>query len=538
VGQSPRVLRAALGNARLGRLLLGYLLFTGAEYGLWIALLVYAYDWGGASAALTMSLVQLLPSAVLAPVLGSLADRRSPGQVLLAGYVVLTAAIGVLTLAVEVHALPALVFALAPLANLSLSVIRPSQAALMPAVVRTAGELTASNVMIGWAEGVGGILGPSLVGALLATSGAAAAIGACAGLSVVSALLVAGVSAGEVSAPAAEPPELRRSLGTALAERPTRTLLALHLVYYALLGALDLLSVLLALDLLGLGQGGAGYLTAVVSAGAVASGLVTPLIIGSRRLAPVVGASMLAAGVALAVLGAAPSRVGAFVVFALVGLSGAVFDVAGRTLLQRAAPPDAIASVFSLLEGLMNVGYASGALVVRLALGLGGPRGSVLVLAAVTCLVLALLWRPLTGIDAAATVPQVEIRLLRRLAIFAPLTPPALEGIARQLVPVSVPAGTRVISEGEPGERYYAVGDGELEVSRGGVPVARLERGSGFGEIALIREVPRTASVTALSDVLLYGLDKAPFLLALTGHPAARAAADAVVAGRLQPGET
>jgi len=130
----------------------------------------------------------------------------------------------------------------------------------------------------------------------------------------------------------------------------------------------------------------------------------------------------------------------------------------------------------------------------------------------------------------------VEIRLLRSIRIFAPLPAPALEAVARELVPLRVAAGTRIITEGEPGDRYYAVADGELEVRRGPELLTRLGRGDGFGEVALIRDVPRTASVTAVADTLLYGLDGELFVETVTGNASAGRAAGEVVDGHLPVG--
>jgi hypothetical protein len=210
-------------------------------------------------------------------------------------------------------------------------------------------------------------------------------------------------------------------------------------------------------------------------------------------------------------------------------VSRSVFDVTGRILLQRAAPPQVLGQVFALLESLMNAGLAISAIFVPLLIGLSGARAALVGTAVLLLLLVALSWRRLRRIDDAADVPQVEIRLLRMIPIFAPLPAPELEGLARALQPVSLAAGDTVIHEGEDGDRFYAIASGEVRVSKKGQEVSVLRRGDGFGEIALIQDVPRTATVTALTDVTLFSREQEPFILALTGHaPAASAAGDMV----------
>ena len=134
--------------------------------------------------------------------------------------------------------------------------------------------------------------------------------------------------------------------------------------------------------------------------------------------------------------------------------------------------------------------------------------------------------------DRGVKVPLVEIALLRSIPLFAPLPPPEIEGLARALEPRRLPAGTVIIRIGEQGDRFYAVAEGEVEVTRDGASLARLARGDGFGEIALLAGVPRTATVTALTEVQLYGLEKGPFVTAITGHAPAATVAGELVAKR------
>ena len=563
VGAVLSVFQRAFRNPTLRRVGFAYALFTSAEFGIWIALLVFAYGHGGASAGTLIVLIQLVPCMVLGPFIGALVDRQRPSRVLRIGYGLQALSMAAVAVAIGVGAPTFVIFILAPLTSISLSVTRSPQAALLPAIVRTPDELTAANVMTGWTDGAASLVGPALVGVLLAASGTAAAIAVTAAMSVIALVLVIGVEGPAAAVPTADGLEksrsdgperqrfadFRQSLGSirsgagsnltkTLINPQIRVLLALHTFYFVLVGALDLLCVILAVDFLHMGPGGAGFLNAAFGAGALCAAFVTAFLVGRRRLANTLTGTLFVAVIALAVIGAVPRVGAALVLIGVVGLAGAVFDTSGRTLLQRSAPADAIAGTFSILESLMDFGLALGAIVVRIALSIGGVRAALWAPAACACVLMALLWRQVRTIDGSATVPQVEIQLLRSIPIFAALPAPSLEGIARELVAVPTPTGTVVIREGEPGDRYYAIADGELDILRGAAPQVTLSRGAGFGEIALIRDVPRQATVIAASDSLLYSLEKDVFVETVTGSAAASRAARTVIDQHLgQPKE-
>jgi hypothetical protein len=308
------------------------------------------------------------------------------------------------------------------------------------------------------------------------------------------------------------------------AEPSVRLLVLLLGSQYILVGALDVLYVVLAVSVLDMGEAGTGYLNAAFGAGGLIGAALTAGLVARRRLAP---------ALALGLLGLFPTIVTAFALLAVAGMGRTVLDVTGRILLQRSAPPHVLADIFSLLESLMNAGLAFGAIIVPVLVGLSGARAALIGTGAIFLLIMATTWKGLTSVDAAASVPHVEIRLLQSIPIFAPLPGPQLEGLARALTPESAPAGTVMMREGEVGEHYCAIASGEVSVTRAGKEVARLSRGEGFGEIALIEDVPRTATVTAVRPTEVYCLEKEPFILALTGHPSAKRAASGVVTKRL-----
>jgi hypothetical protein len=516
---------------------LAWLAFNSAEWGVWLALTVWAYTRGGAFAVSLIILVQLVPCIFVAPYLGAITDRARAGRVLFLGLLVMGGTMAAVAAAMAVDAPAWVVYVLAPVMNLALSVPRPAQAALLPGVVRTPLELTAGNVVSSWMENASVLLAPALTGVLLGVGGPALAASVLAGITLAGAFCV-------VATPGPEPLAERREGASLTAEvrdsvkavwevPAVRTLVGVVGSQYILVGALDVLYVVLAITTLGLGESGAGYLNSAFGAGGVVGVAVTATLVARRRLAPALVAGIVTAAVALGLLGAYPTVAGAFVLIAVAGVSRSVFDVTGRILLQRAAPPHVLGQVFALLEALMSAGLAISAVFVPVLVGLSGARAALMGTAALLLVLVALAWRRLRSIDDAADVPQVQIQLLRLIPIFAPLPAPELEGLARALRPVTVAAGTAVISEGDQGDCFYAIASGELRVSKGGREVSLLGRGDGFGEIALIEDVPRTATVTAVTDAELYSLEKAPFVLALTGHTPAATAAGELVTQRL-----
>ncbi len=549
------VLRSAFSNPALRRIGFAYALFCMAELGIWIALLIYAYGHGGTTAGTTMVLVQLVPCILLGPFLGAFADGHSPHRVLCWGYGLQALAMGAVAAAIVEGAPIGVVFVLAPLTALGLSATRPAQAAVLPAVVRTADELTAANVMSGWTFGAASLVGPAVAGVLIAWHGVGLAVAVTAAMSMAALLLVAGLrtvpiaDAQDPDTPAAGAggggtgwlhgalaevrDGTRANLNAIVRNGPLRILLSLHAFYFVLIGAVDLLCVVLAASYLHMGSGGAGYLNAAFGAGALLAGFVTAFLVGRRHLKNTLALSLIVAVAALALVSAISRVAPALVLLAAVGLSGAVFDVTGRTVLQRSAPADAVAGLFSILEALMDLGLVLGTVLVQVAIAAGGLKAALLAPAVIAVVLVAGLWRRLGRLDEGATVPQVEIRLLRSIPIFAALPAPALEGIARELEPVSVAAGTTVFHEGDRGDRYYAVADGSLAIARSGVVVKSVSRGNGFGEIALIDDVPRQATVQAVTDASLYSLRKDLFLQTVTGHPASALAAGRIIAGHL-----
>ncbi len=529
------VFRTAFRNRDLRRLELAWAAFNSAEWGVWVALVVYAYTKGGAVAASALALAQIIPAAILAPILGALADRYRPGRILLAAYSVMTVGLAAIAVAMLLDAPSWVVFLLAPMVNLAVTVPRPAQSALLPAVVRSPTELTAAYVVGGWMDSLAVMVSPALAGVLIGVGGPELAVAVLAGISLAAALLV-------VATPGTRPvadaggglvTSVLGGVGLIWRNRPVRTLTGLLGLQFVLIGALDILYAVLAISVLGMGESGAGYLNSAFGAGSLLGAVLVAALVGRQRLAPTLMLAIVTASLALLILAVQPSVVGALLLLALAGAGRMTFDVTGRVLLQRAAPAAILAQVFGLLESLMNVGLAIGVLFVPVLVEVSGPQSALVGVAVLLLLVIAITARQVWSIDAAANVPQVEIRLLKAIPVFAPLAAPQLESLARALKPLAVEPGTVVIREGDRGDCYYAIADGELLVSEGGREVNRVRRGEGVGEVALLRDSPRTATVTAVTHAQLYALDKEAFLIAVTGHATAARECERVVGEHL-----
>ena len=233
-------------------------------------------------------------------------------------------------------------------------------------------------------------------------------------------------------------------------------------------------------------------------------------------------------------MGLTASAVLAPVLIVAGGAGLTVVNIAGRTLLQRSIRDEVLSRVFGLQEGLAMTGLAAGSILVPILVGAVGLVGATIVVAATMPAIVAIAWRGLSDLDRRAVVPVAQLALLRRSPLFRPLPAPQLESVARRSIWLTIPAGTAVIREGDPGDRFYVLASGALDVAREGRPLRTMtQTGDGFGEIALLRGVPRTATVTTTTETTLLAIDRAPFLAAVTGHPDAFAAAEREVASRL-----
>lgn len=532
--------RAVFINASLRRAVIAYFWFNFGEWATWIAILVHAFQRGGATESGIVALLQLVPAAIVAPMAANLADRWPRERALLGAYGLQAAAMTAAAAALLLDGPSPVVYLFAAATTTAVSLARPAHGSLLPSLAMTPAQLTAANVASGAVQNVSILLAPTVAGLLLAVSGAGAVFVLTAGGMLVASLLVAGVKT-EPHVPTEHAAGERLAGGDGLAAGFTtlfrlagpRTIVVLIGAGGMIEGALDVLVIVLAIDLLKVGEAGVGFLGSAVGAGGLIGAAAAATLVGRPRLARPFALGLVLWGLPLALVGLAPIAVLAFALLLAAGAGRSLMDVAGRTLLQRAAPGDVLARVLGVLEGLHMAMLGLGSIAVPALIGLIGAREALVAVGLFLPLAVAASWRALKAVDAAAVVHVRELELLRAIPLFAPLAPQAIERLSANLVPVRVLAGDWVIRQGDSGDRYYVVDQGRTEVFIDDRLVRSEGPGSGFGEIALLRDVPRTASVRAATDLGLFALDRDAFLATVSGHPKSRRSADDLVAERL-----
>jgi MFS family permease len=531
-----------LANPALRRLQVAWAASMTGNLAFLVTLSVVAYRHGGGATGVgLLMLLRMVASAAFSPFTAILADRRSRRGVMVGTDLVRAVLVVGLAWLVHAGAGVAAVFALACVIAVVATAFRPAQASLLPQLARTPEELTAANAVAVTIESAAIFAGPGIGGLLLAVTGPAAVFAICAGAFVWSAALIMLVPEPERPAPGADSGEpaggLLRTAGEGFRVLVATPLLATVVGVYALqavaAGALGVFTVVLALAELHIGNAGVGYLDSAFGVGGILGGVGAAALAAGRRLAFAFAAGVLVWGVGIALVGLASSTALVILLMAGIGAGNTVVDVAAITLLQRSAPAEAIGRVFGVLESVMLAAIGAGSIGAPALIALVGVRPAIVATGLMLPVVVAVAGRWLVRLDTPSEATLAHLRLLRELVVFAPLPSPALEQLAGHLRPVGAAAGDVVVREGDPGDEFYIVDQGALAVTVGGEPRPPIHPGGFFGEIALLRDSPRTATVTATTDCRLLALGRDQFLAAVTGHAESAAAADLVVSRRL-----
>ncbi len=545
---SSRALTDVFRNPSLRRLELA---FGGSVVGDWayaVAVAVYAFDQGGPTAVGVLAVVRYLLMAFVTPFTATLADRLPRKMVMISADLV-RAVLVVIAAGVIFSDGPALlVYGLAVITSLAGTPFRPAQAALLPKLARDSGELTAANVASSTIESVGFFAGPALGGLLLAVADIPVVYLFNAATFVWSAALVfrirpsAEPTSGDEVVDAVEPADEEPSVGfvreaaagfaTILRSPDLRALVGLYSAQCVVAGASAVFIVAVALDMLDLGQAGVGYLEAAVGVGGLAGGFVALLLAQRGRLAFDFALGVFLWAGPLLLIAAWPTLPSAVIALLLIGIANSLVDINVYTILQRVVPDDVMGRVFGALESSLIGAMALGALLMPILISTAGLRVGLLVIGGAVSAIALLALPRLLSIDRTTLAPA-GIDLLRGIPMLAPLPERIIERLARSLVTVELKAGEIAVREGDEGDRFYIVESGTLAVSRDGAHVAEIGSGNSFGEIALLRDVPRTATVTASSAVVLLALDRRHFIPAVTGHGDAHDAAELVISSRM-----
>ena len=519
-----------------------------AEWAFSVGIGVFAFRHGGAKAVGIVAVLRMLPAAVAAPALTPYADRWPRERVLAAVCVIRAIATGVAALLVGVTGAVFAVYALSVVAAVAAVPFRPVHSALLPSLCRTPYELASANMVRGLLDSVSTLVGAAVAALLLSRAGVGAVFGASAGAVLLSAFPLLRVhperatrGPGGEGADGDDPDRRPAGLGSAMAtgsrailrDRDLTVLVSLAGIETVVRGALNVFLVVVAIEVIGSGDSGVGTLTAAVGAGAVAGSVATSLLVGSRRLARWFGLGVALWGLPLALLAIHPSKPLALALLAVIGIGNALVDIGLFTLIARLAADEVLAQVFGALESVAAIGVAAGSLTAPLLIALFGVRGALTVIGLAAPAAVALCWLRLRGLDSEMTHRDREIELLRAVSLFAPLPLPAVEQLAQVLEPVTHCAGETVFAQGDVGDRYYVIVEGRAEVGNGAGDVAVLGPGEGFGEIALLRSRPRTATVRARTDLRLMALSSVNFTSVVSSYGSSNAAATLYVDGLL-----
>lgn len=532
-------LEALTSTPALRRALLSYVLYGLVELSIWVAMVLYAFAEGGATLAGIVAVVELVPAALISPVIVSRVDHLSRGTALLLAQGSVAVSALATTAALLADAPFALVVACATVTLTGIAVVRPLYFASLPQLADTPSALVSANSLSSVSDGLSYFLGPIVAGIgtqlvgtwfvfLISTVLAAVATLLCRGLG-----LVAPPPPSDGSAPTWR--TAVTGLGALWGEWGALALLLVMATRFVIGGALDILGIAFSTDVLGAGESGAGFIIGGIGIGGLVGSVIAGSVAMRRRLTPVVGLGGVLQGLSLAAVALVTLLLPAMLAIVLCGIGGALLTVAGRTLLQRTSDDRLLARVFAVQEAVSLLGWALGSLLAPLAIDWLSPAGAFVPFGVGCALFTLASLLVIRRLDARATLHPIEIGLLRGVPFLSVLPPYELERLAAAATWADTRPGDEVVRQGAIGDRFYVVAEGRFSVTVDAVRrAAELEVGDGFGEIALLQSVPRTATVTAVTSGRLLTVTSEAFLAAVTGSEDGRGVAAEIAAAHLR----
>ena len=538
LASSARLLSATARRPCLLRAQLSFGATWTAEAAFTAAIGVVAFNDAGAAGVGVVVFSRLAPTAVFTPFGAALADRFARDRVLVVSAVV-RAVTGVGIVALLASGGPHLaVYVLAVISTMAFRLFRPTHSALLPSLCCTPFELSTANVVRGMLDSASTLLGPLGAALLLYLASPAAVFAASAALALVSGALLLRLS---YEAPPRKRPEPLRRIVREIAEgfqaltryRDAGLLIGLSLLSSLTQGFVTVFVVVLAFDELGLGAPGVGLLNGACGAGAVAGSVVASMFVTGRRLAVLEGVGVILFAVPLSLCGVLPLAPVVLAMMCVNGVGMALVDIGLHTLPARLVPEQLLARIFGVKGSLTALAAAAGAFITPFVIDLVGLRGALIALGLIAPALTVLAWQRLRKIDAMIEERDAEIAVLNRVPMFGPLPIPAIDGLAVHVEEVRIEAGEVVCHQGDDADRFYLIEGGAAEVIGDGRLVRTLDPGDAFGEIALLGDTSRTATVRARTPLRLRAVDGHQFRSTVSCYPSSRREADAVVEDRL-----
>ena len=524
-GDSRAVVRAQLSFAAI----------WAGECAFMVALGVVAFREGGVGAVGAVTAARMACAGLIAPLLATVADRVRRERVLTGVGIVRAAMLGAAAAVTETGGPAIATYGFAVVATIAMTMYRPAHSALLPALAKSPQQLAGANAVRGMLDSLSTLGGPLAAAALLAASGPASVFAVCAAASLFAGLVVVGLPYD--APPRAADPDgapgraVLQGFATIARDRGLTLITGLGLVQTFTRGCLTVFTVVVAIDLLDTGDPGVGVLNAAIGGGGVLGSIFAFRLARRGGLAGWFGLGIALFGAPLALVGVLPDQVAAVLLLGVVGIGNALIDVGGFTLLARLTDESVLARMFAGFEAILTLGFAVGGLLSPLLIDAFGVRGALVAVGVLAPVAVLISWPALRRLNAGMQVRDADIEMLREVGTLGVLPASTIEQLGAGLTRVEFAPSQTVFEQGERGDRFYVVESGRAEVVRGGRVVRTVGPGEGFGEIALLNDEPRTATIRATADApLTVGvLERRAYLTAVTGYPASATAGAAVV---------